>query len=138
MELSLTTPALLFPAIAILMLGYVNRYQSTANLIRTFKKDYDANYIHTEVVLQLEVLKRRIELSRHMLTMGAIALFLACLSMFLLFTQFQQAGKIVFGLSLLVMIASVLISLYETSLSNKSLFVEIHDIFDKEMKKGKR
>jgi hypothetical protein len=38
MELTLTTPALLFPAIAILMLGYINRYIGTTTVFETSKK----------------------------------------------------------------------------------------------------
>jgi len=134
MEVTLTTPALLFPAIAILMLGWVNRYLGTANVIRTFKKDYDTGYARTEIVLQLNVLKKRIELSRYMMTFGVIALILACMSMFLIFANLQQAGKITFGLSILGMIVSMFLSLYETSLSNKALILEIDDVIDKEMK----
>lgn len=137
MEVSLSTPALLFPAIAILMLSYVNRYIGTANVIRTFKKDYDAGYAHIELVKQLKILKKRIELSRHMLTVGAIALMLASLSMFLIFSEFQRAGNIAFGLSLIAMIFSLFISLRETHLSNKSLMVEIEDIFKKESREKK-
>ncbi len=65
-----------------------------------------------------------------------IALILACLSMFFIFINMQDAGKIVLGLSLLVMIMSILISISETSLSNKSLIIEIDDIVMKEKNKS--
>lgn len=132
MEVSLTVPALLFPAIAILMLGYINRYIGTAAVIRNFKKDYDAGYKHSDIVRQLTVLRTRIELSRGMITLAAAALLLACLSMFLLFQDLQLGGKFSFGASLLAMIASISVSVYETALSNKSLNVEIDDILSKE------
>ena len=64
------------------------------------------------------------------------ALILACLSMFFIFINMQDAGKIVLGLSLLVMITSILISIFETSLSNKSLIIEIDDIVMKENNKS--
>jgi hypothetical protein len=133
MEIPLTTPALLFPAIAILMLGYVNRYLGIAGVIRSFKKDYDSGYIHVDVVEQLKILKKRIELSRLMLTLGVVALMSACVSMFLIFADYAF-GEAAFGLSIITMILSLFVSLYETSLSNKSLFIEIDDIFAKEQK----
>lgn len=136
MEIPLTTPALLFPAIAILMLGYVNRYLGIAGVIRSFKKDYDSGYVHVDVVAQLKILKKRIELSRIMLTFGVIALMSACLSMFLIFADYAF-GELAFGFSIIAMIASLLISLYETSLSNKSLVIEINDIFTKEKSRTK-
>ncbi len=135
MDIPITTPALLFPAIAILMLGYVNRYLGTASLIRSFKKDYDSGYKHTKIVDQLKILKKRIELSRYMLTLGALSLMLACLSMFLIFAKQQHIGNFVFGLSILGMIVSLFVSLYETTLSNKSLIIEINDIYNREGKK---
>lgn len=132
MDIPITTPALLFPAIAILMLGYINRYLGTASLIRTIRKDYDTGYKRVQLVEQLKILEKRIELSRQMLTAGAFALALACLSMFLIFAEWQTAGNLTFGLSILGMIISLFVSLYETSLSNKSLLIEINDVFDRE------
>ncbi len=132
MDIPITTPALLFPAIAILMLGYVNRYQSTAAVIRTFKAEYDQGYKRVQVALQIRILKKRIELSRYMLTIGAIALALACASMFLIFAELQNLGNYSFGLSVIAMIVSLCLSLAETSLSNKSLIIEVDDILTKE------
>ena len=134
MELTLTTPALLFPAIAILMLGYINRYISAANVIRTFKKDYDAGYVHTDIVVQIKILRTRVELLRIMLSVAITALMCACVSMFLIFARYQTAGKIVFGASLLGMIVSMILSLFETSQSNKSLHIEISYILGQEAK----
>ena len=134
MELSITTPALLFPAIAILTLGYVNRYLGIAGVIRTFKKDYDSGYTHTAIVSQLTILKKRIELARHMIGIAIGALMLACLSMFFIFVSWNTAGVVVFGISVLAMILSMLFSLYETRLSNKSLLIELDDILHKEEK----
>lgn len=135
MELPLTTPALLFPAIAILMLGYVNRYLGTAGVIRSFKKDYDTGYVHVDVVHQLKILKKRISLSRVMLAFGVFALICACLSMLLIYLSLDRSGAICFALSVSTMIASLLVSLYETFLSNKSLLIEVEDILRKEKSK---
>lgn len=137
MNIPITTPALLFPAIAILMLGHINRYLGAANLIRSFKKDYDAGYVHVKITEQLEVLRLRIELFRVMLTFGATSLMLACLSMLFIYLEYQNAGNFVFGLSIVGMIISLCISVYETGLSNKSLLVEIDDIFSTEKNKTK-
>lgn len=135
MELDLATPALLFPGVAILMLGYVNRYVATAAVIRTYKKDYDSGYKHTDVAKQLKILRRRIALSRLMLASASTALLLASLSMFLLFQLYTAAGEAVFALALVFMITSIGFSLYETALSNRSLLIEVDDILSKEKAK---
>ncbi len=136
MDIPITTPALLFPAIAILMLGYVNRYIGAANVIRTFKKDYDNGYKRVKITEQLDFMRRRIELARIMLTLGAASLMLACLSMFFIYISQQDAGNAAFGLSIVGMIASLFFSLYETALSNKSLLIEVNDILKKENDKS--
>lgn len=130
--MDITTPALLFPAIAILMLGYINRYLGTAQLIRTIKKDYDRGYKRVKVVEQLAILAKRIQLSKHMLLIGGVSLMLACVSMLLIFTKQQTAGSLVFGGAVVGMVLSLTVSIYETSLSNKSLLIEVNDVFEKE------
>jgi len=136
MQLDLTTPALLFPAVAILMLGYINRYISVAGVIRNFKKDYDSGYKHIDLLKQLSILKKRISLARMMIATAAVALLLACLSMLLVFEQFRVGGEAVFAAALLFMIVSISFALYETALSNQSINIEIDDIFKKEKSKN--
>ena len=137
MTIPITTPALLFPAIAILMLGYVNRYIGAASVIRAITKDYSTGHRRVQVVEQLQIMQKRIRLFRYMLEIGAFALAMACLSMFLIFVDKQQAGNLVFGLSLVAMITSTLVSFYETVLSNQSLNIEINDVYQKEANKSK-
>lgn len=133
--MDISTPALLFPAIAILMLGYINRYLGAAGVIRSFKKDYDTGYTHVEVVRQLKILRKRIAILRYMLFAGSLALLLACSTMLFIYIGIQDVAGVTFGLSVAGMILSLLFSLYETSLSNHSLNIEIDDIFAKENKK---
>src|SRR5690606_1133492 len=42
-DLDLTTPALLFPAISLLLLAYTNRFLALASLIRKLHEDYKGN-----------------------------------------------------------------------------------------------
>ena len=132
MDINIGTPALLFPAIAILMLGFVNRYIAVAGVVRTFKKDYDTGYTHTEIVQQLKFLRRRLFILRTMLEISVTALMLACLSMFFIFTGYALVGGAFFGFSVVGMLMALCFSLYETSLSNMSLNIEIDDILAKE------
>ncbi len=130
--MELSTPALLFPAIAILTLGYVNRYVGIANVIRTFAKDYNAGHKHVAIAQQLKILKRRLEIIRLMLTLAAMSLMLACAAMLFVFLEHVGIGEIFFGFSLAGMVLSLVASLSETYLSNRSLIIEIDDILNKE------
>ena len=64
-ELSLTTPALLFSAISLIMLAYTNRFLAYAAVIRNlhdkFLKQQDPALIR-----QIKNLKRRLNLTRWM------------------------------------------------------------------------
>ena len=44
MELTLTTPALLFPALSLLMLAYTNRFLTLASLIRELHRRYQTEH----------------------------------------------------------------------------------------------
>lgn len=128
MEIPITTPALLFPAIAILMLGFINRYVSTAGVIRNYKKDHQTGIERHDIEVQLLILKKRIQLSRLMMTLAASGLFLACVSTLLIFLELSDAGALAFGGSLVLMTISLIASIIETSMSNKSLIMEIESI----------
>ncbi len=132
MEITLTTPSLLFPAISLLLLAYTNRYLAVANLVRTIRKDYDSGYKHSHVVPQVQSLSKRLEIIRNMQAVGIASLMMASLTMFLLYANLQVAGKVVFGISLWLLMVSMALSFYETVLSNNAIQFEIDDIVHKE------
>ena len=84
MELSLTTPAVLFPAISLLLLAYTNRFLAISTLIRNLKKRFDEEGTE-HIIGQIRNLRRRIFLIRNMQWLGVFALFLCVISMFLIF-----------------------------------------------------
>jgi hypothetical protein len=77
MELSITTPALLFPAISLLMLAYTNRFLAIANLIRNLHDKYKKDPNEKHIVAQIRNLRVRIRLIRNMQAFGVIS-FLFC------------------------------------------------------------
>lgn len=65
MEIDLTTPALLFSAISLIMLAYTNRFLSYARLVHTLKDHYREN--HSAVTAaQIANLRKRLYLTRAM------------------------------------------------------------------------
>lgn len=75
MELTLTTPALLFPAISLLLLAYTNRFLTLAALTRDLYARYRAEP-DTRVKGQLINLRYRIGIIRNMQIFG-VSSFLA-------------------------------------------------------------
>jgi hypothetical protein len=127
MEFNLTTPALLFPAVSLLMLAYTNRFLAIAALIRnlhsTYKTAPDAN-----IVAQLRNLRHRIILIRNMQALGAVSVLLSVLCMFMLFEGWIVAGKFVFAVALVSLMASLLLSLREIQLSINALNLQLNDM----------
>ncbi len=127
MEISLTTPALLFPAISLLLLAYTNRFLAIASIIRQLHRMYLEN---PEKVLegQLENLRRRLFLIRSMQFFGVASLALCVLAMFFIYLETYYLGNILFGVSLVALMLSLIISLREIQLSTKALELELSDM----------
>lgn len=130
MEIEITTPALLFPAISLLLLAYTNRFLTTGQLIRSISRQA-REHTDQELSGQIENLKKRLELTKWMQFFGVLAMIMCTISMFALFLDFYTIGKNIFGLSLLTMCISLLISLWEVYISSTALNLELKDLYDK-------
>lgn len=130
MEIEISTPALLFPAISLLLLAYTNRFLTTGQLIRSLSRQ--AREVKSqELSGQIENLKKRLELTKWMQFFGVAAMLMCTISMFSLFLDFNILGKNIFGLSLLTMCLSLIISLWEVYISSNALNLELKDLYEK-------
>ena len=129
-EFSLITPTFLFSAISLIMLAYTNRFLSYAQLVRTLKEQYIQN--RSEVTAaQIKNLKKRLYLTRNMQVLGISSLFFCVVSMFLVYIGFRTASVYIFGFSLLLLIASLGVSIAEILISVKALEIHLKDIEEK-------
>jgi len=124
MEITLATPALLFPAITLLMLAYTNRFLGLASLIRNLHQRWTQSRDKV-LVGQIRNLRRRLGLIRRMQALGVLSLLMCVVCMFVLFTGQQLAGKILFGVSLLLLLGSLSQSLLEIYISTEALKIEL-------------
>lgn len=127
--LTLTTPALLFPAISLLLLAYTNRFLVLAQLIRKLA-DEERNQHQETNTRQILLLRRRISLTKRMQLAGVLSFLLCTLSMFALFLSFQLTGMVLFGVSLVTLSVSLIYSLWEIQISTNALNVQLQDIED--------
>lgn len=127
MDIGLTTPALLFPAISLLLLAYTNRFLTLANLIRELHKSYKTN--PEDIILaQISNLRYRVVLIRNMQAYGIASFFLCVLCMFVLFAGQILIGKIIFGVSLICLLVSLGISFREIQVSVDALNYRLSDL----------
>lgn len=127
---SLTTPALLFSAISLIMLAYTNRFLSYAQLVRSL---HDAYLESKQAILlwQIHNLRKRLYLTRAMQITGIMSLLACVVSMFLLYLHLDLVAKILFGLALLCLVASLLLLIWEIQISVKALKIHLRDIEEK-------
>ena len=126
-ELTLTTPALLFSAVSLILLAYTNRFLSYAQLVRTLKEQH-LQHPSKVTRAQIDNLRRRLHLTRTMQLLGGTSLFLCVVTMFLLYVGLVLLSAYVFGLALLLLIASLGVSLWEIQISVKALEIHLKDM----------
>ena len=127
MEIDLTTPALLFSAISLIMLAYTNRFLSYAQLVRTLKEQYMENPSSVKAA-QIANLRKRLYLTRAMQVAGIGSL--CVVSMFFVYIRLHLLSAYIFGLALILLIISLAISVYEIYISVKSLEIHLNDMHE--------
>jgi len=127
MDLMLTTPALLFPAISLLLLAYSGRFLALASLMRDLHGRYKANP-DPKIKGQLLNLRYRIIIIRNMQACGVASFFCCVLCMFILFSGQILLGKAIFGASLILLLISLALSLREIQVSIDALTLQISDL----------
>ncbi len=136
MDINLTTPALLFPAISLLMLAFTNRFLGLASVIRNLREHYEHS-TDPKYLRQIDNLRRRIKLTRDMQICGIFSLILCTACMFVLFAGWMQVGKGLFAASLISMTASLALSLWEIQISVGALDLHLKDLEENEKKQAK-
>ena len=124
--MDITTPALLFPAISLLLLAYTNRFLTLAQVIRQLHASPDPRA--AVVRRQLPGLKRRVSLIKSMQSIAVASFLLCCLSMLALFGGWQPTGQWLFAASMLSLAASLVLSLVEVLISTNALTVVLEDL----------
>ena len=127
--LTLTTPALLFSAISLIMLAYTNRFLAYAAVIRNLSERY-AEKKEASLIRQINNLKLRLNLTRYMQISGITSLLLCVLTMFLIYIEYKVIAVWVFGFGLLLLIVSLAFLIWEIQISAKALKHHLSDIED--------
>lgn len=127
MQLDLTTPALLFPAISLLLLAYTNRFLTLAGLIRSLHAAY-LEKPDKRLISQIKNLRLRVVLIRNMQIFGVVSFFLCVLAMSLIFWNYPLYAQLTFGVSLLLLMVSLALSIWEIQISIGALKLQLSDL----------
>jgi len=132
-QITLTTPALLFSAISLILLAYTNRFLGYASLIRGLHEKFSAD--PNELLEgQIANLRKRLYLTKYMQMLGVGSLFLCVGTMFLIFVGELSVAILIFGIALVMMLVSLAISIYEIQISVKALDLHLGDMEQEQTK----
>ncbi|MDB4204233.1 MAG: hypothetical protein ACI9H1_001107 [Polaribacter sp.] len=126
-QLTLTTPALLFSAISLIMLAYTNRFLAYAAVIRNLHDIY-LERKQASLLRQIKNLKIRLNLTRWMQIFGISSLLCCVLTMFLIYVNQQIIAVYLFGFALILLIISLALLIKEIQISAQALQYHIADI----------
>lgn len=126
-ELELTTPALLFSAISLIMLAYTNRFLAYASVIRNLHDKY-LEKADESLIQQIKNLKLRLNLTRWMQIFGITSLLFCVVTMFLIYINQQMIAVWVFGFALVLLIVSLTLLVKEIHISVQALKLHLSDI----------
>jgi len=133
-ELAISTPALLFSIISLLMIAFTNRFMSMASLIRDLHEKFQKNPDKT-ILIQIINLRRRISMIRNMQIIAISSLLISILCMFFIFLGLDVIAKWLFVVGLVGLSISLIISAFEITISTEALDAEISDM-EEEIKKS--
>ncbi len=127
-EISINTPALLFPAITLLMLVYTNRFLAIATRIRSLHENYNKIEVKHIALGQIKSLRARLNLIRYMQGLGALSFFCCVLCMYFIYRTWMHAANIIFAASMITLLGSIIMSFIEIQQSTRALELELSDI----------
>jgi hypothetical protein len=126
-EISINTPALLFPAISLMMLAYTNRFFAIANRVRSLHDEYNKEHKKEIIIKQIKNLRRRLNLIRYMQTLAVVSFLCCMICMYIIYRGFT-GSHILFAVSLICLILSLVISLQEIFISTRAIELELSDM----------
>lgn len=127
MEIDLTTPALMFSTVSLLLLAFTTRFLGLAKAIRDLYNDYQKNP-EKRFIDQLKNFRRRVELIRNMQIVATASLLLCMVSTIMIYFQLQLIASVTFAVSLLLMTAALAMSIIEIGMSVGALNVHLADM----------
>ena len=126
-------PAILFPAIPLMMVNFGNRYNSLSTLIRKIHDEFINKKISkndksaTRYLAQIKILRQRLVLNRMMQTIAALS-FLVNLASIVFGFKYQDSFLNTFLFAVLLFSISIVIYIYELQIAVQALDKHLEDL----------
>ena len=127
-------PALLFPAIPLMMISFGNRYTAVSSLIRKLHDDFlkeDSSTKHNKIIYKEIInLRVRLRLIRTVQTGSGLAFMSNLISIFFSYNGNSDIAFNTFGLAVIIFLIVIAIFIAEIQLSSKSLNLHLRAMID--------
>ena len=126
-------PAILFPAIPLMMVNFGNRYSSLSTLIRKIhdelinKKTSTNDRSAIRYLAQIKILRQRLVLNRLMQTTASLSFLVNLMSIFFAF-KYQEYFINTFLFAVLLFSVSIIIYIYELQIAVQALDKHLEDL----------
>jgi hypothetical protein len=130
-DLSLQTPALLFPALSLLILAYTNKFLAIAKLVRNLYSSHSERP-QPQILAQIHSLRTRLNLIRWMQAAGLASNFFCVLTMLFIYLGHQITAHVIFFFAISLLMLSLGIAVVETFKSADALNVLLRNLENSE------
>ena len=128
MDISINTPALLFPAISLIMLAHTNRFLALSSVIRNLYEKYEKGERQDILYGQIKNLRYRLKLIKNMQALGVVSFISCIVTMYFIYIDKMTLSHFFFAFSLISFVASLFVSLLEIQKSSKALELQLSGI----------
>lgn len=125
MEISINTPAILFPAFSLLMLVYTNRFLAVGSLVRELIMQQEKNETDHYLYDQIKNLKKRLTLIKNMQEWSVAGYLFTVASIYLIYIGQPSYGEYAFALAVLTFSISLMLLLVEVYYSTGALQIAL-------------
>jgi hypothetical protein len=128
-DLNFWYPALLFPAIPLMMIVFGNRYSSLSKLIRDLHdRVLQEEEVRDKFTEQIELLTDRLFLVKSMQTLAGLAFIANLFTIFFRYIDVPSVAFSLFGVATILLSASILLFVIEIQKSSSALSKHISDL----------
>ena len=128
-DLNFWYPALLFPAIPLMMIVFGNRYSSLSKLIRDLHdRVLQEGEVRDKFTEQIELLTDRLFLVKSMQTLAGLAFIANLFTIFFRYIYVPSVAFSLFGVATILLSASILLFVIEIQKSSSALSKHISDL----------
>ena len=124
--IDISTPAIVFPALSVLMLAYTNRFIAISKRVRSLHEEYLSESSQV-IYRQISVMHKRLNYIRNMQILAIFGFLINVISIFLILLNIEVIATYMFATSLIFIAASLGVAMLEIYHSVNALSLQLDE-----------